>query len=73
MHSFEVHSNESACRKSERLGLDQDKLHSVFKSKSDSFHNSNNGLFSVNYTRMDGYFSVMQRYMRRRKAFIATV
>ena len=23
MHSFEVHSNESACRKSGRLGLDQ--------------------------------------------------
>ena len=24
MHSFEVHSNESMCRKSGRLGLDQD-------------------------------------------------
>ena len=23
MHSFEVHSNESACRKSDRLGLEQ--------------------------------------------------
>ena len=23
MHSFEVHSNESACRKSRRLGLEQ--------------------------------------------------
>ena len=27
MHSFEVHSNESACRKSGRLGLEQVKYH----------------------------------------------
>ena len=32
MHSFEVHSNESACRKSGRLGLEQVKIKSSVKS-----------------------------------------
>ena len=35
MHSFEVHSNESACRKSGRLGLEQ-ALCTVHRGGSDS-------------------------------------
>ena len=48
------------------------KPHSIFKSKSYEFHNRNIGLFSVNDTRMAGYFIGIHRYLRMRKALIAT-
>ena len=42
MHSFEVHSNESACRKSGRLGLEQVTRASeegkTYSNKDDGFH-----------------------------------
>ena len=37
------------------------KTHSIFKSKSQEFHNENISLFSGNNTRMDGYFMVNHR------------
>ena len=37
------------------------KLHFIFKSKSQEFHNRNIGLFSENETRMAGYFMGMHR------------
>ena len=49
------------------------KPHSIFKSKSYDFHNRNIGLFSGNDTRMAGYFIGMHRYLRTRKALLATV
>ena len=49
------------------------KPHSIFKSKSYEFHNRNIGLFSGNDTRMAGYFIAMHRYLRMRKALLATV
>ena len=41
MHSFEVHSNESACRKSGRLGLEQVKLRTLIVTLVTLFTNSN--------------------------------
>ena len=41
--------------------------HSIFKSKSQEFHNRNIGLFSGNETRMDGYFVGIHRDLRMRK------
>ena len=49
------------------------KSHSIFKSKSYEFHNSNIGLFILNDTSMYGYFVGVHRYMRMRKALLATV
>ena len=49
------------------------KPHSIFKSKSYEFHNSNIGLFSVNDTRTYGYFIGMHKDLRMRKALLATV
>ena len=49
------------------------KPHYIFKSKSFEFHNRNIGLFSGNDIRMAGYFIGMLRYLRMRKAIIATV
>ena len=49
------------------------KPNSIFKSKSYEFHNRNIGLFSGNDTRMAGYFIVMHRDLRMRKALLATV
>ena len=49
------------------------KPHSIFKSKAYEFHNRNIGLFSGNDTRMAGYFIGMHRYLRTRKALLATV
>ena len=49
------------------------KPHSIFISKSYEFHNSNIGLFSGNDTRMACYFIGIHRYLRMRKAFLATV
>ena len=49
------------------------KPHYIFKSKSYEFHNNNIGLFSGNDTRMAGYFILMHRYLRMRKALLATV
>ena len=49
------------------------KPHSIFKSKSYEFHNSNIGLFSGNDTRMAGYFVGMHRDLRMRKSLLATV
>ena len=49
------------------------KPHSIFKSKSYEFHNRNIGLFSINDTRMAGYFVGMHRYLRIIKACLATV
>ena len=43
------------------------KPHSIFKSKSYEFKNSNFGLFSGNDTRMACYLIVMHRYLRMRK------
>ena len=48
------------------------KPHSIFKSKSYEFHNKNIGLFSGNDTRMSGYFIGIHRYLRMRKALLAT-
>ena len=49
------------------------KPHSIFKSKSYEFHNSNIGLFSGNDTRMAGYFIGIHRDLRMRKSLLATV
>ena len=49
------------------------KPNSIFKSKSYEFHNRNIGLFSGNDTRMVGYFVMMHRDLRRKKALLATV
>ena len=49
------------------------KYHYIFKSKSYEFYNRKMGLFSVNDTRIDGYFIVIHRDLRMRKALIATV
>ena len=49
------------------------KPHSIFKSKSQEFHNRNIGLFSGNETRMAGYFMVMHIDLRMRKVFQATI
>ena len=49
------------------------KPHSIFKSKSQDFHNINIGIFSGNETRMAGYFMVMQRNLRMRKVLQATI
>ena len=49
------------------------KPHSIFKSKSQQFHNRNIGLFSGNETRMAGYFMGMHRYLRMRKVLQATI
>ena len=47
--------------------------HYIFKSKSYEFHSRNIVLFSVNDTRMAGYFIGMQRYLRMRKSPLAIV
>ena len=39
MHSFEVHSNESACRKKVRLGLEQVKDDTSHTNQDDSIEN----------------------------------
>ena len=49
------------------------KLHSIFKSKSQEFHNRNIGLFSGNYNRMDGYFMGIHRDLQKRKVIQATI
>ena len=49
------------------------KPHSILKSKSYQFHNSNIGLFSRNDTRMAGYLIGMQRYLRMIKSLISLV
>ena len=49
------------------------KPHSILKSKSYQFHNSNIGLFSGNDTRMAGYFIGMHRYLRMIKSLLAIV
>ena len=48
------------------------KPHYILKSKSYEFHNSNIGLFSVNDTRMAGYFIGIHRDIRMRKAPLDT-
>ena len=48
------------------------KPYSIFKSKSYEFHNRNIGLFSGNDTRIAGYFIGIHRYLRMRKALLAT-
>ena len=48
------------------------KHHSIFKSKSQEFHNRSIGLFSGNETRMDVYFMEIHRYLRMRKVLQAT-
>ena len=47
--------------------------HSIFKSKSQEFHNRNIGLFSGNETRKDGYFMGMHRDLQMRKVLQATI
>ena len=47
--------------------------HSIFKSKSQEFHNRKIGLISGNYTRMDRYFMGMHRDLRMRKVLQATI
>ena len=49
------------------------KHHSIFKSKLYEFHNRSIGLFSVDDTRMAGYFIGMHRYFLMRKALLTTV
>ena len=49
------------------------KLHSIFKSKSQMFHNRNIGLFSGNDTKMDGYFMGIHRDLRMRKFLQAII
>ena len=49
------------------------KPRSVFKSKSQEFHNRNIGLFSGNETRMDGYFMGMHRDLRMQETIQATI
>ena len=48
------------------------KPHYIFKSKSYEFHNRNIGIFSGNDTRMVGCFIGIHRYLRIRKALLAT-
>ena len=45
----------------------------ILKSKSYEFHNSNIGLFSGNDTKTAGYFNGIHRYLRMRRALLATV
>ena len=47
------------------------KPHSIFKPKYYEFNNRNIGLFSVNDTRMDGYFIGIHIYMPMRKSLLA--
>ena len=49
------------------------KPHSIFKSKSEEFHNINIGLFSVNETRKAGYFMVAHRDLWTRKVLQGTI
>ena len=49
------------------------KPHSIFKFKSQEFHNRNIALFSGNETRMSGYFMGMHRYLRMRKVLQVTI
>ena len=51
----------------------QHKSHSIFKSKSQEFHNRNIGLFSVNETRMTGYFMEMHIDLQMQKVLQATI
>ena len=48
------------------------KPRSIFKSKSYEFHYRTIGLFSGNDTRMAGYFILMHRDLRMRKALFFT-
>ena len=47
--------------------------HFIFKSRSYAFYNENIGLFSVNDTRIAGYFVGMHRDMRMRTALLSTI
>ena len=49
------------------------KPHSIFKSKSQEFHNRNIGQFSTNETILAGYFMGMHRELRMRKVLQATI
>ena len=49
------------------------KPHSIFKSKSQEFHNRNIGLFIGNDTRMAGYLVGMNRDLRMRKVLQDTI
>ena len=49
------------------------KPHSIFKYKSQEFHNRNIGIFSGNEARMAGYFMVIHRYLRIQKVLQATI
>ena len=49
------------------------KPHSIFKSKSQEFHNINIGLFSGNETGMEGYFMGFHRDLQMRKVLQATI
>ena len=49
------------------------KPHSVFKSKSQEFHNRNIGLFIGNETRIAGYFIGMHKDLQMRKVLQATI
>ena len=49
------------------------KPNSILRSKSQGFYNKNICLFSVNYTRMAGYFMGMYRDMRMWKFLQATI
>ena len=49
------------------------KHHSIFKCKSQEFHNINIGLFSGNETKIAAYFMVTHRELRMRKVLQATI
>ena len=49
------------------------KPHSIFKSKSQDFHKRNIGIFSINETRMAGYFMGIHRDLRMRKVLQSTI
>ena len=49
------------------------KLHSIFKSKSQDFHNRNIGLFSGNETRIARYFMEIHRDLQMHKFLQATI
>ena len=49
------------------------KPHSILKSKSQEFHNRNIGIFSVNETRMAGYFMRIHRDLWMREVFQTTI
>ena len=49
------------------------KPHSIFKSKSQEFHNRNIGLFSGNENIMAGYFMGMHRYLRMRNVLQSNI